>query len=159
MPRHAETRAMPYSPEQMFDLVADVPSYGQFLPWVSGVRVKSNSDTEMVADLMVGFKSIREKFTSRVSKERPLKIHVDYIDGPLKFLHNHWLFQPDGQGGSLVEFSVDFEFRSRIFEAIAGQMFGKALRKMISAFESRAAELYAPSETSGIKSSRAHNAA
>jgi coenzyme Q-binding protein COQ10 len=161
MPRHAETRALPYSPEQMFDLVADVPSYAQFLPWVSAVRLKSDSDTEMVADLMVGFKSLRERFTSRVKKDRPNSITVDYVDGPLKYLHNAWAFRSDGQGGTLIDFSVDFEFKSRIFEMIAGQMFDRALRKMIGAFEERAQALYASPTASapGISSSSAHNAA
>jgi coenzyme Q-binding protein COQ10 len=161
MPRHAETRALSYSPEQMFDLVADVSSYAQFLPWVSAVRVKSDSDTEMVADLMVGFKSLRERFTSRVKKERPHSIEVDYVDGPLKYLHNGWTFRSDGQGGTLIDFSVDFEFKSRIFEMIAGQMFDRALRKMIGAFEQRAKALYASPTAAapGISSSSAHNAA
>ena len=161
MPRHAETRALPYSQEQMFDLVADVPSYAQFLPWVSAVRVKSDSDSEMVADLMVGFKSLRERFTSRVKKDRPNSIEVDYVDGPLKYLHNVWMFRSDGNGGTLIDFSVDFEFKSRIFEMIAGQMFDRALRKMIGAFEERAAKLYASPTivAPGISSSSAHNAA
>jgi len=161
MPRHSETRALPYSPEQMFDLVADVPSYAKFLPWVSAVRVRSDSETEMVADLMVGFKSLRERFGSRVTKDRPNSIHVDYIDGPLKYLSNDWTFRSDGRGGTLLDFSVDFEFKSRIFELIAGQMFDRALRRMIGAFEERAAALYAPSPklAPGISSSSAHSAA
>lgn len=158
MPRHAETRALPYTPAQMFDLVADVARYGEFLPWVTAVRVRSNSETEMVADLAVGFKALRETFTSRVTKRRPEEIHVDYVDGPLKYLRNDWIFRPDGKGGTLVDFSVDFAFRSRIFEAIAGQMFDRALRKMIGAFEERAAALY-DSAASGSSSSSAHSAA
>ncbi len=157
MPRHAETRRLPYSPEQLFDLVADVARYGEFLPWVSAVRVRSNSDTEMVADLVVGFAALRERFTSKVVKRRPHELHVDYVDGPLKYLRNDWRFEPDGEG-TLVDFSVDFAFRSRLFEAIAGQMFDRALRRMIGAFEARAAALYgAPS--SGISSSSAQSAA
>jgi coenzyme Q-binding protein COQ10 len=160
MPRHSETRQLPYSPEQMFDLVADVARYGEFLPWVAAVRVRSNSSTEMVADLIVGFKALRERFTSRVVKHRPDHIHVDYLEGPLKHLSNDWKFRPDGQGGTLVDFCVDFAFRNRVFEAIAGQMFDTALRKMINAFEARAADLYAASAgTSGISSSSAHSAA
>jgi coenzyme Q-binding protein COQ10 len=160
MPRHSETRQLPYTPEQMFDLVADVARYGEFLPWVAAVRVRSNSATEMVADLIVGFKALRERFTSRVVKHRPDHIHVDYLEGPLKHLSNDWKFRPDGQGGTLVDFCVDFAFRNRVFEAIAGQMFDTALRKMINAFEARAAELYAPSAgASGISSSSAHSAA
>jgi coenzyme Q-binding protein COQ10 len=161
MPRHRETRTLPYSPEQMYALVADVARYGEFLPWVSAVRVRSDSDTEMVADLMVGFKALREKFTSKVAKQRPTSIRVDYVDGPLKFLHNDWAFTSDGKGGSIVDFSIDFEFKSRIFEMIAGQMFDRALRMMINAFEERAAKLYgsSPSVAPGISSSSAHSAA
>lgn len=143
MPKHIETRALPYTPDQMFDLVADVGRYAEFLPWVVGVRVKSNDETEMVADLLVGFKALREKFTSRVTKERPGRVHVDYLEGPLAYLTNDWAFRPDGKGGCLVDFAVDFAFRSRMFEALAGQMFDRALRKMIGAFEERAAVLYA----------------
>ena len=161
MPRHHETRTLPYTPAQMYDLVADVPSYGQFLPWVSAVRIRSDSETEMVADLMVGFKALREKFTSKVSKQRPSSIHVDYLDGPLKYLRNDWKFTSDGRGGTLVDFSIEFEFKSRLFEMVAGQVFDRALRMMIGAFEERAARLYgSPVRTApGISNSSAHNAA
>ena len=142
MPRHSETRALPYSPAQMFDLVADVASYPQFLPWVSAIRVRSDSETEMLADMIVGFKSLKETFTSRVRKERPGHIRVDYIEGPLKHLSNDWRFEEDGKGGVLLHFSVDFAFKNRVFEMLAGQVFDRALRKMTSAFEARAAELY-----------------
>jgi coenzyme Q-binding protein COQ10 len=162
MPRHQESRHLPWSPEQMFDMVADVARYGEFLPWVAGVRVRSNSDTEMIADLLVGFKGLREKFTSRVHKHRPDRIHVDYLDGPLKHLFNDWQFRPDGQGGCVVDFTVDFAFRSSLFEKLAGQVFDKALRKMIAAFEERAAQLYTPDRNesfSGNSSSKANSAA
>ena len=156
MPKHNETRQLPYTPEQMFDLVANVGAYPQFLPWVSAIRIRSDGDTEMVADMIVGFKGVRESFTSRVVKERPRHVRVDYVDGPLKHLHNEWEFRDDGQGGVLVDFEVEFEFKNRIFEMLAGQFFDKALRKMIGAFETRAAQLYAPS---GSSSSSAHSAA
>jgi len=166
MPKHSETRALPYTPEQMFDLVADVGRYGEFLPWVSAVRVRSNSDTQMVADLIVGFKGLRESFTSRVEKQRPGHIRVDYLEGPLKHLNNDWKFRPDGKGGCLVDFCVDFAFKNRVFEMLAGQVFDRALRKMINAFEERAARLYgdsasgsAASASPGISSSSAHSAA
>ncbi len=158
MPRHAETRRLPYTPEQMFDLVADVGRYAEFLPWVSAVRVRSNTPTEMVADLIVGFKGLRETFTSKVRKARPESIHVDYLDGPLKYLTNDWKFLP-APGGCDVEFTVDFAFKNRVFEMLAGQVFGQALRKMIGAFEERAAALYSPSDSRGISSSSAHSAA
>jgi coenzyme Q-binding protein COQ10 len=162
MPKHSETRHLPYTPEQMFDLVADVGRYAEFLPWVSAMRVRSNSETETLADMIVGFKGLRETFTSRVQKVRPTELNVDYVDGPLKYLRNEWHFRPEPQGCA-VDFTVDFAFKNRMFEMIAGQVFGAALRKMIGAFETRAAELYGAESSdagaSGNKSSSAHNAA
>jgi coenzyme Q-binding protein COQ10 len=144
----------------MFDLVADVKRYQEFLPWVSATRIRSNSDTLMVADLVVGFKALKETFASRVEKQRPRHIKVQYIDGPLKYLENSWTFRPDGKGGTDIDFCVDFAFKSRIFETIAGQMFDRALRRMIGAFEARAHELYGSGERStGMSSSSAHSAA
>ena len=131
----------------MFDLVADVARYGEFLPWVSAVRVRSNSDTEMVADMIVGFKGLRENFTSRVKKDRPNTIMVDYLDGPLKFLRNEWRFV-DTATGCTIDFMVDFAFKSKIFEALAGQVFERALRKMTDAFEARAQALYGSNSAS-----------
>ncbi|QUT03888.1 type II toxin-antitoxin system RatA family toxin [Sphingobium phenoxybenzoativorans] len=158
MPTHKETRRLPYTPEQMFDLVADVQRYEDFLPWVSAIRVRSDSETEMVADMIVGFKGLRETVTSKVNKRRPEEIHVDYVDGPLKHLHNHWRFRPDDGDGVLVDFEVAFEFKNKLFEMIAGQMFDSALRKMIGAFEARAVALYGTGESGSSKSS-ATNAA
>ncbi|WP_118857149.1 type II toxin-antitoxin system RatA family toxin [Sphingomonas mesophila] len=152
MPRHSETKFLPYSPNQLFELVADVARYDEFLPWVVAVRVRSSSETETLADLVVGFNAFKERFTSRVQKQRPGRIVVDYVEGPLKYLHNEWRFEP-AEGGTNVAFSVDFAFKSRIFEALAGQMFDRALRRMTSAFEQRAAALY------GINSSSAQSAA
>ena len=142
MPKHEETRHLPYTPEQMFDMVADVGRYGEFLPWVSAIRVRSDGETEMVADMIVGFKGLRETFTSKVQKERPDHIRVDYLDGPLKHLNNDWTFRADGEGGCYVDFCVDFAFKNRMFEMLAGQVFDRALRKMIGAFEDRARVLY-----------------
>ncbi|WP_300974602.1 type II toxin-antitoxin system RatA family toxin [Sphingomonas sp. LHG3406-1] len=146
MPRHTEHRFLPYSPEQLFELVADVKRYDEFLPWVTAVRIRSSSETEMVADLIVGFGAFRERFTSRVAKHRPEKITVDYVEGPLKFLHNEWRFEPV-EGGTNLHFTVDFAFRNRLFEAVAGQVFDRALRRMTGAFEARAAALYGSSPT------------
>ena len=157
MPFHAETRVLPYTPEQMFDLVADVRRYPEFLPWVAALRVRSDTDTETLADMVVGFKGLRETFTSRVAKLRPERIDVDYVDGPLKRLRNEWRFRPD-PAGCAVDFSVDFAFRNRVFEKLAGAVFDGALRRMIGAFEARAAELYG-SAGEGISSSSAHSAA
>ena len=159
MPRHSESRHVPYSAEQMFELVADVGRYGEFLPWVVATRIRSNSETEMVADLVVGFKSLRETFTSKVLKERPGRISVDYLDGPLKYLHNEWGFEADPYGGCRIEFLVDFAFRNKMFESLAGQVFDRALRKMTDSFEARADELYGSSGYSGSSSSNAHSPA
>jgi coenzyme Q-binding protein COQ10 len=142
MPGIHETRRLPYTPDQMFDLVADVGSYRQFLPWVIATRVRSDDGTEMVADMVVGFKSLRESFTSRVTKDRPNEILVHYVDGPLSDLDNRWLFRPYGLESCELEFFVDFTFKNRMFERIAGQYFDRAFRKMVEAFEKRAAELY-----------------
>jgi coenzyme Q-binding protein COQ10 len=142
MPGIRETRRLPHSCEEMFDLVADVGRYGEFLPWVVATRVRSNSETEMVADMLVGFKALREKFTSKVIKERPRRIEVTYVDGPLKDLDNIWEFAPLPDGGCEIHFCVDFAFRNVMFEALAGQYFDRAFRKMVAAFETRAEELY-----------------
>lgn len=165
MPKHSETRRMPYSAEQMFDLVADVRRYAEFLPWVTAMRVRKDAPDETLADMIVGFKGLRETFTSRITKDRPRSLQVDYIEGPLKYLHNDWSFRSNGDG-CFVDFSVDFAFRNRVFEMLAGQVFGVALRRMIGAFEDRARALYGADATGagvgaggGISRSSAHSAA
>lgn len=141
MPGIHEVRRMPYSAQQMFDLVADVARYGEFLPWVVATRVRSDDGSEMIADMLVGFKMLREKFTSKVVKERPHIITVQYVDGPMRDLDNRWEFR-DVEGGCELDFNVTFSFRNALFESIAGQYFDRAFRKMVEAFEARAADLY-----------------
>ncbi|MEC9066324.1 type II toxin-antitoxin system RatA family toxin [Pelagerythrobacter marinus] len=153
MPGIRESRTVPYSAEQMFDLVADVARYKEFLPWVIATRVRSDSEDEMIADMVVGFKSFRESFTSRVTKRRPEMIDVVYVDGPLRDLDNEWHFTDLPEGGSRIDFSVQFTFKNRVFEALAGQYFDRAFRKMVAAFEDRARDLY------GSSSSSAHSVA
>jgi coenzyme Q-binding protein COQ10 len=119
---------------------------------VSAVRIRSEDEREMIADLIVGFNAFKERFTSKVTKHRPGHICVDYVEGPLKYLKNEWRFDP-AQGGTNVHFSVDFAFKSRIFESLAGAMFDRALRRMTGAFEKRAEQLY------GISRSSAQSAA
>ena len=148
MPGIRETRRLPYSAEQMFDLVADVARYGEFLPWVIATRVRSNSETEMVADMVVGFKAIRESFTSRVKKDRPRMIDVHYVDGPLSDLDNVWTFRAVDDHTCEIDFLVEFTFKNRLFEKIAGQYFDKAFRKMVEALETRAAQLYGNNRSS-----------
>jgi coenzyme Q-binding protein COQ10 len=148
MPGVREVRQLPYSAEQMFVLVADVARYPEFLPWVVGARVRSDSEHEMIADLLVGFNALREKFTSRVLKSRPGEIKVHYLDGPMRDLDNVWHFRPLEGGGCEVDFTVQFTFRNAMFERLAGQYFDRAFRKMVGAFEQRAEALYGNNNSS-----------
>jgi coenzyme Q-binding protein COQ10 len=144
VPAHTEKRIVPYTPEQMFDLVAGVERYPEFLPWCLAARVRSRDGNVLVADLVIGFKMVRERYTSRVVLDRPRQIDVEYLEGPLKHLNNHWVFTPHESGGTTVDFSVDFEFRSRLLQSLIGVLFHEALRRLVAAFEERARRLYGP---------------
>ena len=141
MPTHAEKKVLRYTPEQLFDMVADVRRYPEFLPWCVGARIISQDEHELVADLTIGFKLFRETFRSQVSLERPGHVHVRYLNGPFRYLNNHWRFRPVA-GGTEVDFFVDFEFRSRLLQAVIGTVFNEAVRLMVRAFERRAVHLY-----------------
>jgi coenzyme Q-binding protein COQ10 len=143
MPTHAETKTIPYTPEQLFDLVADVGKYPQFLPWCVAARVRSRSETEQVADLTIGFGPFRESFTSRVIMDRPGLIKVRYENGPFRYLNNSWTFSPDPKG-CRVDFFVDFEFRSRLLQSAIGVVFNEAVRRMVNAFLKRCRDVYGP---------------
>lgn len=144
MTTHAERRRLPYSQEQLFDLVASVERYPEFLPWCIATRLKTKSDALLVADMVIGFKVFREKFTSRVELERPGLITVSYTDGPFKYLTNHWRFIPMEDGSCEIDFYVDFEFRSRLLQKAIVAVFSEAVKKMVGAFETRARQLYGP---------------
>ena len=146
MPAHHETRVLPYTAQQMYDLVADVPEYPKFLPWTAAARVRSVTDkgdhAEMLADLVVSFKVFRESFGSRVLLWPEKKqIATEYIDGPFRYLESRWRFR-DVEGGCEVSFEVDFEFRNRLLQGAAGMFFNEAMQRIVRAFERRAAELY-----------------
>jgi coenzyme Q-binding protein COQ10 len=141
MPTHAEKRVLPYTDEQLFDMVADVRRYPEFLPWCVGARVVSRTEDELIADLTVGFKMFRETFRSSVTLERPHHVHVRYLTGPFRYLNNHWRFRPVANGTEL-DFFVDFEFKSRLLQAVIGTVFNEAVRLMVRSFERRAAILY-----------------
>lgn len=142
MPKHSERKHLPYTAEQMFDLVADVGRYPEFLPWCRAARIKHRDDHLLVADLVIGFKGITEKFTSRVILDRPTSsIDVSYEEGPFKYLENHWKFM-NNENGCAIDFHVDFEFRSRLLEHLMGLVFTEAVKRMVAAFESRADSLY-----------------
>lgn len=143
MPTHREKRVLPYTPEQIFDLVADVERYPEFLPWCVGARIVRREEGLIVADLMIGFKMIRERYTSKVKLDRPGRIDVDYgHDGPFRHLENHWQFRPTEDGGCEVDFFLDFEFRSRMLQRLIGVVLQEAVRRMVAAFESRAKKIY-----------------
>jgi coenzyme Q-binding protein COQ10 len=142
MPTHAEKRLLPYTPEQLFDLVADVERYPEFLPWAVAARIRSREGNVITADLMIGFKMFRERFTSRIVLDRPRRIDVSYTEGPFKYLNNHWVFEPMPGGGTCIDFFVDFEFRSVLLQRLIGMLFNEAVRRMVQAFETRARQLY-----------------
>ncbi len=148
MPSHAERRFLPYSPGIMFDLVADIEHYPEFLPWCVGARILSREGPVIMADLMIGFHMIRETFTSRVTLSAPGRIDVEFEKGPFRHLKNHWIFH-DAEGGCEVEFFIDFEFRSRLLRAVAEPLFHQAVRRMVSAFETRAAQIHGQPDSTG----------
>ncbi len=147
MPTHSETRELPYSAQQMYDLVADVENYPKFLPWTAAARVRSTAEQPdgsevMEADLVISFKVFREKFASRVVLFPELKkIDTKYLDGPFKHMISNWKFS-DTDGGCKVDFHVDFQFRNRILQSAAGLFFYEAMQRIVRAFERRARELY-----------------
>lgn len=142
MPKHSETRVMPHTPEQMYTLVADIGRYPEFLPWCVGARIVQQTDREVVADLLIGFKVFRERFRSKVDLDPATRtIDVAYVEGPMRYLENHWQFI-EHAGGCQVDFSVDFEFRSLLLRKAIEPLFHEAVRRMVAAFEKRALALY-----------------
>jgi coenzyme Q-binding protein COQ10 len=144
MPTHAEQRVLPYSQAQLFDLVADVERYPEFLPWCVGARIRKQlPDGTMEADLVIGFKMFRERFGSIVKPDRANhRIDVSYVDGPFRYLNNHWKFIAEGENRTRVDFFVDFEFKSALLQKVIGVLFNEAVRRMVAAFETRARQLY-----------------
>ncbi len=142
MPDHSETRILPYSAEQLFDLVMDIGKYPEFLPWCIGARVNDTTKNTIEADVVIGYKMFREKFSSRVRFTRPTEIEVEYLQGPMRHLHNKWAFKNIARGQCQIDFFVDFSLQSKLLESFVDQFFQKALAKMIDAFEARAFELY-----------------
>lgn len=148
MPSFNTTRIVRHDAAQMFDLVADVETYPQFLPLCTGLRIRRRVSSDdgvetIVAEMQVGYKAIRESFTSRVTLDRPrLRILVEYVDGPFSHLENKWTFTDRAGGGCEVGFSISYEFASRTLGLLMGAMFDTAFRKFAEAFEKRADEIY-----------------
>ncbi len=140
---HHETRVVPHTAEQMFELVADVERYPEFLPWITAARIKTRNEEVFTADVLIGFKSFREKFTSRVTLDHTERVIVaEYIEGPFKHLTNRWHFEPMTDGGCTVDFDIDFELKMRVLEQLIGTLFDRAVMRMTDAFEKRARALY-----------------
>jgi coenzyme Q-binding protein COQ10 len=146
MPTHTEKRVLPYTTSQMFNLIADIQAYPEFLPWCAAARIRKTTHEDKAkvidADLVISFKVFREKFGSRVTlRPETNTIDVEYLDGPFKYLNNHWKFT-ECKGGCEVDFFVDFEFKSKILQSIIGVVFGEAMQRIVGAFEDRANALY-----------------
>jgi coenzyme Q-binding protein COQ10 len=142
MPTHAEVRVLHHPPEQLFDLVAAVDKYPEFLPWCVDARIRRREENLVVADLVIGYRMFRERFTSTVTLDRPNRIDVSYSDGPFRYLNNHWIFIPEGAASCTIDFFVDFEFYSRMLQLMVERVFGEAVKVMVHAFERRADELF-----------------
>lgn len=147
MPNHHEIKVLPYTAPQMYDLVADVPRYPEFLPWNAAARIRSRTPTSegevLDAELVISFKVFREKFGSRVTLiPARYRIETEYLDGPFRHLQSTWAFRDLETGGCEVDFSVDFEFRNAILRAVIGVVFNDAMQRIVRAFERRAAALY-----------------
>lgn len=148
MPQFQTQRTVAHSPDQMFELVADVERYPEFLPLCDALTIRSRKErdgkTLLVADMTVGYKAIRETFTTQVLLNKAEHaIDVKYIDGPFRYLDNRWRFTPSDNGGCVVDFFIDYEFKSRILGAVMGSMFDRAFRMFTDAFETRANKIYA----------------
>lgn len=148
MPSHAEKRLMPYSATEMYGLIADIAAYPQFLPWCQAARIRKRTPlgggAEVVdADLVISFKVFRERFGSRVVlRPDQRRIEVAYLDGPFRYLDNHWEFIAKGDQVCEVDFTVDFEFRNALMQKVIGLVFHEAMQRVVRAFEARAVDLY-----------------
>ncbi len=147
MPSHREYRHMPYTAQQILDLVADVGRYPEFLPWTAAARIRSRKPIEggeeIEADLVISFKVFREKFGSRVQLyPEDGRIDTTYLDGPFRYMISHWKVEDAEDGGCIVDFDVDFEFRNTVLQRLIGVVFDQAMRRIVGAFEARAKDLY-----------------
>ncbi len=150
MLRHIEQKRLPYSPQQMYDLVVVVDQYSDFLPWCVASRItKRESAAVFYADLVVGYKMFRERFSSKVMVEEGRSIHIEYLKGPLKHLKNHWRFSEAENGSCTIDFSVEFEFKNIALQGLAQVFFKEVIHRMVAAFEQRAIEVYGETSLRG----------
>ena len=154
MPRHIEQRELPYPPSLLFDVVADIEFYPEFLPWCLATRIREQTDNVIVADMMIGFRGLKESFTSHVTLNKPeLKIDVTYKDGPFKYMNNKWIFTEIDTENCRLNFFVEFEFRSLILARLMDMLFHKAVKRMVAAFELRMEKLHSVNALSPQKRS------
>lgn len=142
MPSHAETRVLPYTPAQLFDLVMDIEKYPEFLPWCTSAHIRARHAGAVEADVVIGYGPFSETFSSRVHFEKPSMIEVEYMRGPMRDLQTRWAFRAVKGGKTELSFSVDFSMKSRFLQVVIDQFFHLALARMIHAFEARAAAVY-----------------
>ncbi|MCK5285372.1 MAG: type II toxin-antitoxin system RatA family toxin [Alphaproteobacteria bacterium] len=142
MPVYSEKRRLSYTSEQLFNLVIAVDKYPEFLPWCVESRITKQEENVFYADLVIGYKMIRERFSSKVTLKNSEHVHVEYLKGPMKYLSNHWRFISEPDGSCIVDFYVEFEFKNRFFQRLMGVFFSEIVRRMVTAFEIRAKELY-----------------
>jgi coenzyme Q-binding protein COQ10 len=139
---HSEQYKSPYTPAQLFDLVADVEHYPEFLPWCAAARILKQEENLIIAELVIHFKNFQERYTSRVTLNRPHEIIAEMIDGPFEYLYNKWQFVENDDGGTIVNFNISFKFRVKLWQVIIGLMFEKSVKKMVAAFEKRAEKIW-----------------
>ncbi len=148
MPIHHEIRRSPHSVQELYSLILDIEKYPEFLPWCVAARIVSRDSAELQADLVIRFKAFSEKFTSRVTPKPAetakdsAEVQVELVHGPFTHLSNHWKLVPLAKGGTDIHFSIDFRFKSPLFEKLIGALFEKAVKKMVGAFETRADKLF-----------------
>ncbi len=157
MPSHAERRYAAYAPAQIYELVADVESYPAFLPWCTGCRIYSREGNVLHANLRVGFKMVSESFRSRVTLDPVERIDIAYLDGPFRYLDSRWQFSPRDDG-CVIDFFIDFEFRSLLLRKIMGPLFNEVVRRSVAAFIARADTLYGHARVGGAPGRRAVSA-
>lgn len=151
MTAYKEKVVVPYTTQQMYDLVAGVERYPEFLPWCIGARILKRDGNILYADLVIGWKVLRERFSSKVVLNPLQSVQFDYTNGPLKYLHGDWRFSPTAQGGTLVEFQVDFEFKSKALSLVMGGVFSELVHRMVGAYEARANQLYGKPKTASFQ--------
>lgn len=138
MPRHTEQRTLPYSPEMLYTIVADVKRYPEFLPWILEADIIQQTEQGFLADLTVGYKLFQDTYRSEVILTPHERVEIRYVKGPFKHLQNHWTFSPAPSGSVQIDFFIDFEFQSSFFQSMIQSFFTEAVKKMITAFEERA---------------------